>query len=279
MDSCRDQYPVRMMCRCLKVSPSGYYAWRSREPSARARANDVLLERIRIIHYESDGVRGSPKITERLNREGYRCSQNRVARLMSRNSLRGVPQRRRWVKKGAEERPAGVSNHLNRDFTAHRPDEKWVSDITYIRTGEGWLFLCIVLDLATDLVVGWSMATRQDRELVIRAVMAAVGQRQGAGPTYLHSDRGTQYTSDDYQAFLADHGLVSSMSAVGSCADNAPAEGFFGRLKRERIYRRRYQTHQEARTDVFEYIEVQHNAERRAQLGASILIKPSVETG
>lgn len=279
MDSCRDQYPIRLMCRCLKVSPAGYYAWRSRKPSARARANEVLLERIRRIHHESDGVRGSPKITERLNWEGYRCSQNRVARLMRRDNLRGIPQRRRWAKKGAEARPAGVDNHLNRDFVADQPDQKWVSDITYIRTGEGWLFLCIVLDLATDLVVGWSMATRQNRELVLRAVMAAVRQRDGDGPTVLHSDRGTQYASEDYQAFLADHGLLSSMSAVGSCADNAPAEGFFGRLKRERIYRRRYRTHQQARTDVFEYIEVQHNAERRAQLERSALIKPSVETG
>ncbi len=157
----------------------------------------------------------------------------------------------------------GIQNHLNRDFKADRPDQKWVSDITYIRTGEGWLYLCIVLDLATDMVVGWSMADRQDRELVIKAVIMALGQREGSAPTFLHTDRGTQFTAEEYQAFLADHQIVSSMSAIGSCADNAPAEGFFGRLKHERVNRRQYRTRSEARSDVFDYIERQHNAERR----------------
>ena len=265
IESCREHYPVRMMCRCLRVSAGGYYAWRERQPSARAKANAVLLERVREIHEASDGVRGAPKIFERLQREGYECGLNRVARLMSSNNLRGIPQKKQWKKKPSAERPHGVTNHLQRDFSSEKPDSKWVTDITYIRTGEGWLYLCIVLDLATDLVVGWSMDLRQDRDLVIRAVMMALAQRWGSGPTVLHSDRGTQLTSEDYQAFLADHGLVSSMSAVGSCADNAAAEGFFGRLKRERVNRRRYVTRAEARSDVFEYIERQHNAEKRKE--------------
>ena len=251
------------MCRCLRVSSTGYYAWRERQPSVRARANARLLERIREIYEASDGVRGAPKICERLQREGHGCGLNRVARLMSTNGLYGIPQKKRWKKKTSSDRPAGISNHLQRDFSAEEPDSKWVTDITYLRTGEGWLYLCIVLDLANDVVVGWSMDLRQDRELVIRAVMMALGQRRHCGPTVLHSDRGTQFTSEDYQAFLADHGLVSSMSAVGSCADNAAAEGFFGRLKRERVNRRRYVTRAEARADVFEYIELQHNAEKR----------------
>lgn len=133
-------------------------------------------------------------------------------------------------------------------------------------TGEDWLYLGIVLDLATDIIVGWSMGERQDSALVIRAVMAALGQRDGNGPTLLHSDRGSQFTSEDYQDSLRDHGLVSSMSAVGSCADNAPAEGFFGRLKRERVNRRSDRTRREARADVFDYIEIQHNADRRRSL-------------
>ena len=150
---CCGDYPVRMMCRCLRVSTAGYYAWRRRTPSPRTRANETLLRRIRTIFDDSDGVRGSPKITE-LVREGYRCSQNRVARLMQRAGLKGIPQKRQWRKKTSQTRPMGIQNHLNRDFKADRPDQKWVSDITYIRTGEGWLYLCIVLDLATDMVVG-----------------------------------------------------------------------------------------------------------------------------
>lgn len=264
----RETYPVRMMCRCLQVSTSGFYSWRSRSPSRRALANKALLEQIRVIHEESDQVRGSPKITERLNLAGRTCSVNRVARLMKADGLRGIPQKKRWRSKSSGKRPGGVANHLNRDFTATQPDEKWVTDLTYIRTGEGWLYLCVVLDLATDVVVGWSMAGIQDTDLVLRAVLMALRQRSHPGPTILHSDRGTQFTSEEYQRFLADHGLVSSMSAVGSCADNAAAEGFFGRLKRERVRRRTYPTRAEARADVFQYIEVMHNAERRERMAA-----------
>lgn len=141
-----------------------------------------------------------------------------------------------------------------------------MTDITYIRTDEHWLYLCIVLDLFNDLVVGWSIDAQQESEMVMRAVLMAVRQREGAGPTILHSDRGSQFTSGDYQDILKENGLVSSMSAVGSCADNAAAEGFFGRLKRERVNRRRYRTRAEARTDVFDYIERVHNGPRRRKL-------------
>ena len=254
------------MCRCLKVSPSGYYAWRSRRPSPRARENAALTERIEALHVDSDGVKGSRRIWRDLREIGAACGLNRVERLMRLRGLRGIPQRRRWRRKVPSLRPGGVQNLLERDFSAEEPNARWVTDITYIRTDEHWLYLCVVLDLATDMIVGWSMGARQDRELVLRAVLMAVGQRDGAGPTILHSDRGAQFTSDEYQRFLRDHGLVSSMSAVGSCADNAAAEGFFGRLKRERVNRRSYRTRREARTDVFDYIERVHNADRRKRL-------------
>ena len=160
-------------------------------------------------------------------------------------------------------RPAGLVNHRARDFVAPAPNRKWVSDITYIRTGEGWVYLAVILDLYTRRVVGWSMSNRLAREFVMRAVLMALGQRSGDGPVILHSDRGTQYTSVEYQRFLADHGIVCSMSDVGSCYDNAVAESFFGLLKRERVNRRRYRTRAEARSDVFDYIEVFYNRRRR----------------
>jgi putative transposase len=266
IDGCRDQYPIRLMCRCLKVSPSGYYAWKARRPGKRARENAELASRIEVLHSDSDGVKGSRRIWRDLRENGSRCSLNRVERLMRLQGLQGIPQRRKWRRKASSVRPGGVENLLERDFKADVANARWVTDITYIRTEENWLYLCVVLDLANDVVVGWSMGARQDRELVLRAVLMSLGQRQGGGPTILHSDKGAQFTSDEYQRFLRDHGLVSSMSAVGSCADNAAAEGFFGRLKRERVNRRNYRTRAEARTDVFDYIERVHNAGRRRRM-------------
>ena len=272
IDGCREHYPIRLMCRCLKVSPSGYYAWRARRPGPRAVENAHLTEQIETLHADSDGVKGSRRIWRDLRESGQPCGLNRVERLMRVQGLQGIPQRRKWRRKAATTRPGGVSNLLERDFRADEPNTRWVTDITYIRTDESWLYLCVVLDLATDIVVGWSMAARQDRELVLRAILMALGQRPGAGPTILHSDRGAQFTSDEYQRFLRDHGLRSSMSAVGSCADNAAAEGFFGRLKRERVNRRTYRTRAEARTDVFDYIECVHNADRRRRLKPSAVL-------
>jgi putative transposase len=163
-------------------------------------------------------------------------------------------------------RPGNVDNHLDRDFTAPEPNHAWVTDITYVRTAESWLYLCIVIDLYSRLVVGWSMSAVQDRQLVLQAVLMALWQRQDRSPVILHSDRGCQFTSDEYQRFLKGHSLVCSMSAVGSCADNALAEGFFGMLKRERVNRRRYRTRAEARTDIFDYIERFYNPRMRRRL-------------
>jgi putative transposase len=203
---------------------------------------------------------------------------------MRRAGLSGVPQRRRWRKKLAGTRPHGIQNHLNRDFTAVAPNTKWVTDITYIRTAEHWLYLCIVLDLYSGLVVGWSMSPHQDRHLVGQAVLMALWQRPTRTPVILHSDRGCQFTSEEYQRFLAAHHVTCSMSAVGSCADNAAAESFFGVLKRERVNRHHYRTRAEARADIFDYIERWHNPRQRRRLelrqqGEKLLTQPSVITG
>ena len=281
---CREAFPIRLMCRCLRVSPSGYYGWVTRPPSRRTQDNTRLLSRIRHLHAEADGVSGSPRIWEDLRYAGERCGRHRVARLMRRAGLQGVPQRRRWRWKASGIPPAGTQNHLERDFTATAPNTKWVTDITYIRTAEHWLYLCIVLDLYSGLVVGWSMSPRQDRQLVVQAVLMALWQRPTRTPVILHSDRGCQFTSDEYQQFLAAHQVTCSMSAVGNCADNAAAESFFGRLKRERVNRRQYRTRAEARADIFDYIECCHNPRQRRRLEVRqqtepLLTQPSVEMG
>jgi putative transposase len=281
---CREAFPIRMMCRCLRVSSSGYYGWATRTPSARTQENARLLTRIRALHADQDGIVGSPRIWEDLRYAGERCGRHRVARLMRRAGLYGVPQRRRWRKKLSGVRPQGTRNHLERDFTAIAPNTKWVTDITYIRTAEHWLYLCVVLDLYSGLVVGWSMSPRQDRQLVVQAVLMALWQRPDRTPVILHSDRGCQFTSEEYQRFLAAHQVIGSMSAVGSCADNAAAESFFGVLKRERVNRQHYQTRADARADIFDYIERCHNPRQRRRLdmqqqGQRLLTQPSVISG
>jgi putative transposase len=281
---CRDAFPIRLMCRCLKVSPGGFYDWWDRPLSARAKDNQRLLVRIGTLHADSDGVLGSPRIWDDLRREGETCSLNRVARLMRVNNLQGIPQKKRWKKKPSKQRPAGIQNHLERDFHADKPNRKWVTDITYIDTDEDWLYLSAVMDLHSGIIIGWSMSHRQTRELVLQAVLMALWQREDHSPVILHSDRGCQFTSGEYQRFLKGHNLICSMSAVGSCADNAAMEGFFGLLKRERINRRTYKTRAEARADVFDYIERFHNPRRRRTLATTtqkdlLLTQPSVETG
>lgn len=277
-------YPVQLMCRCLRVSTSGFHAWNKRPMSPRAIDNQRLLTKIRDHHEASDGVLGAPRMHEQLEFEGETASFNRVARLMATNGLYGVPQPQRWRRKPVGSRPAGVRNHLERDFSALEPNTKWVVDITYIRTGEGWLYLCAVTDLFNGKVIGWSMSAVQDRHMVLKAIMMASWQREDRSPVVLHSDRGTQFTSHDYQQFLRDHKIISSMSDVGHCGDNAPAEGFFGMLKRERVNRRRYLTRAEARQDVFDYIERFHNPRMQRRMEAqdakfSALTQLSAQSG
>lgn len=282
IDAGRGDYPVRLMCRCLQVSHSGFYDWKQRQPSARARDNARLLARIRSIHGDHDGVMGRRRIHEELGYEGETASVNRIGRLMHGNRIVGIPVAKAWRHKPSGLRPAGVANHLERDFVALEPNTKWVTDITQIRTAEGWLFLCVVIDLYCKQVIGWSMAATQQRQLVLDALTAALGQRGAPDePVILHSDRGSQFTSHEVQGFLKDQNIVSSMSAVGHCGDNAACEGFFGMLKRERVRRRRYRTRAQARSDVFDYIERFHNPRMRRRIDQvseqfESLFKPSV---
>jgi putative transposase len=261
------------MCRCLRVSTSGYYGWSKRLPSARRRDNERLLGRMRELHEDSRGVLGAGRMHEDLIAEGKSASVNRVARLMACDGLQGWPRPKRRGQRGRPGlTPTGVRNWLERDFTALEPETKWVTDITEIKTDEGKLYLCIVLDLFDHRVVGWSMHHRQDRQMVIRAVQMAVWQRQGGEPAILHSDRGSQFRSGDYQDYLAANALICSMSAVGHCGDNAACESFFGLLKRERVYRTKYPTLDAARADVFEYIERFHNPRMRRRVARQDLM-------
>lgn len=271
VDRCRELFPVTMMCEHLNISSSGFYDWRKRPLSQRAQCNARLLGEIKRLHASSDGVWGAPTITEELNLAGITCSVNRVARLMHSESLKGIPQKRQWGKKPSGRRPDGINNHLKRDFTASSANQKWATDITYIETGEGYLFACIVKDLFDGRIAGWATSARQTRDLVIQAVLMALWKRPDRESVVLHSDRGVQFTSHEYQRFLKGQNIICSMSAVGSCADNATAESFFGQMKRERINRRTYLTRAEARSDVFDYIERFYNPRKTRQLDAKKL--------
>lgn len=259
----RDHYPVRQMCRLLGVSASGYYAWRKRPESLRAERDRELLVRIRHVHAASKGVYGSPRVRAELVANGVRVGRHKVAQLMRTARLRGCPKRRyRTTTKRDPSHPV-ARNLLNRDFTADRPNRRWAGDITYIPTRQGWLYLAVVIDLYSRRVVGWSMSRRSGRHLVVDALRMAVEARQPEGPLIHHSDRGGQYSSDDFRGELARHGITCSMSSTGDCYDNAVVESFFGVLKRERVIRVRYRNQDEARADLFEYIEVFYNRKRR----------------
>lgn len=251
-----------MMCRILKVHRSGFYAWLERPLSNRALEDQRLLERIRAFYIASDGVYGSPRIFKDLREDGERCGVHRVARIMREHRIRALRgYKRPRYKPGA---PAVVApNRLEQQFTADAPDKAWVTDITYLRTHEGFLYLAVVLDLYSRMVVGWSMKASLHRDLVLDALVMAVWRRQPKRPVIIHSDQGAQYGSDDWQRFCRDHNLDTSMSRRGNCYDNAVAESFFSSLKKERVRRKIYPTREDGRADVFDYIEVFYNRSRR----------------
>jgi len=263
IDRRRSQYPVTMMCRVLKVSRSGYYAWQVRPESERAKTDRQLTGVIRRLHTESKGVYGSPKITEDLRDEGYRHGRHKVARLMRIAELRGCPKRRFRVTTQRDPSHPVAENLLDQDFTAEVPNQRWAADITYISTNQGWLYLAVVMDLYSRRIVGWSMSRWINRHLVIDALNMAIGARRPEAELIHHSDRGSQYTSDDFRNELLKHKINCSMSARGNCYDNAVVESFFGLMKREWVNRVRYRTRAEARADVFEYIECFYNRKRR----------------
>ncbi len=259
----REQFPVRMMCRLLRVSKSGYYAWRIRPESKRTKTDRELIPIIKRLHEESGGVYGSPKIWLDLKDEGYHCGLNKVARLMRESGLSGCPKKHFKVTTKQNPSHSVADNLLAQNFTINQPNQCWVADITYIRTNQGWLYLAIVMVLFSRRIVGWSMSRWISRHLVIDALRMAIAMRRPTGKLIHHSDRGAQYTSDDFRDELEKYHIQCSMSGIGNCYDNAVAESFFGLLKRERVNRVIDRNREEARADLFEYIECFYNGKRR----------------
>lgn len=260
------EYPVRLMCRVLEVSPAGFYAWRTRTPSRRARMDEQLKVRVRASHERSDRDYGAPRVMYDLRDDGVRVGQKRVARLMRQLGLRGQLGRRRGVRTtDSQHAYPVVPNRLNRDFAiAERAlNQVWVSDVTYVRTGEGWLYLATVLDLASRRCIGWAMQETLETDLVLRALRMALATRRPPPGLLHHSDRGVQYACAEYQAVLAQHGAVPSMSRKGNCWDNAVAESFFATLEIELIIKHRWRKRDEARRAIFAYIESWYNRRRR----------------
>lgn len=247
------------MCRVLKVSRSGYYEWRSRPQSRRASANDVLLEKIKKVHKDSRDTYGVDRVHGQLIADGEYCGRNRVARLMKDSDIRSKRRKKFVATTDSKHNHPVAENLLDRDFTVEAPDEVWVSDITYIPTEEGWLYLAAVKDLFHKKIVGWSMGERITKELTISALEMAISRRRPSEGLIHHSDRGSQYASRDYQKKLQEHGMRCSMSKKGDPWDNAPMESFFGTLKTELVHHRKYRSRTEARAEIFEYIEVFYN--------------------
>ncbi|SFQ41125.1 putative transposase [Variovorax sp. 770b2] len=257
------EHSVRRLCKVMAVHPSGYYAWKVEPMSFRGKDDQRLLGLLKHAWLESGGIYGYRKLTMDMRDLGETCGKHRVARLLKLEGLRSqTGYRRRPGSRGGK--PAVVApNHLQRRFIVSEPNQSWVTDITYIRTHEGWLYLSVVIDLFSRHVIGWSMGHRIDTELALNALLMALWRRQPKATVTVHSDQGSQFTSHDWQGFLRDHNLVSSMSRRGNCHDNAVAESFFQLLKRERIRRQIYSTRDEAKADVFNYIEMFYNPRRR----------------
>ena len=251
------------MCRVLSVSESGYYAWWKRLPSRRQAEDEQLTEHIRSAYEQGRHVYGSPRIHAELRAQGIRCGKHRVARLMQQAGLQAVHKRHRVCTTDSQHSDAVAPNLLQRDFTAPAPNRKWLTDITAVWTAEGWLYLAVVLDVYSRLVVGWAMASHREESLVEAALWMALGRRTPPDELLHHSDRGSQYTSQAYQAVLAQFQIQVSMSGKGDCYDNAMMESFFSSLKTECLYQRSYQSYSEAKLALFEWIEVFYNRQRR----------------
>ncbi|WP_418795418.1 IS3 family transposase [Raoultella ornithinolytica] len=255
-------WPVRLLCRVLDVHPSGFYAWLQQPHSQHHQADLRLTGQIKQFWLESGCVYGYRKIHLDLRDSGQQCGVNRVWRLMKRAGIKAqVGYRSPRARKG--EASIVSPNRLQRQFNPDAPDERWVTDITYIRTHEGWLYLAVVVDLFSRKIIGWSMQTRMTKDIVLNALLMAVWRRNPQKKVLVHSDQGSQYTSHEWQSFLKSHGLEGSMSRRGNCHDNAVAESFFQLLKRERIKKKIYGTREEARSDIFDYIEMFYNSKRR----------------
>jgi len=258
----KEQWPVRRLCSLLEVHPSGFYAWQRHPHSARHLEDRRLLGLIKQFWLESGAIYGYRKIHTDLREVGEYCGPNRVHRLMRAEGIKAQVGYRAPRHKAGRPHVA-TANLLQRQFNPTLPDERWATDITHIKTHEGWLYLAVVLDLFSRRVIGWSMKSRITKDLVLDALLMAVWRRKPTAEVLVHSDQGSQYTSHDWAAFLKAHGLEGSMSRRGNCHDNAVVESWFQLLKRERIKKRIYGTRSEARADIFDYIEMFYNVRRR----------------
>jgi len=255
-------YRVALMCRVLGVSRSGYYGWRDRPPSNRAQADVRLAADVRRVFDEHKGRAGAPRIAKQLRTEGRRVGKNRIARVMQAEGLRAKAARKYKATTNSNHKLPVAPNLLEQDFTASAPNRKWVSDITYVATDEGWLYVAVVLDLYSRLVVGWSMSERMTTKLVADALTMAIWRRKMPTGVIVHSDRGSQYCAHVYQRLLQNNQMICSMSKKGDCYDNAAMESWNHSLKVEAIHGERFTTREMAREQVFEYIEVYYNRKR-----------------
>jgi len=260
----RADYPVRIMCGVLGVSPAGYYAWRSRPESERSSTNRDLVDEIKQVHRDTSGRYGSPRIHAELKAQGRGVSRGRIERLMRHHGIRAITARRRRMRTTDSGHDFPIApNLLGRNFTATAPNRIWLADITYVETDQGWLYLATVLDLYSRRIVGWAMADHLRAELPLAALrMAISAQRPGAGLIH-HSDRGIQYASEEYRNAIRSAGFKASMSRKADCYDNAPMESFFHTLKTELVHHRHYATRADATRDIFAYIEGFYNRTRR----------------
>ena len=263
MKNNKDIYPVKKKAETLEVSKSRYYAWLKSKPSYHNKRDQELLVMIKSIHDDSRKIYGSPNVFKAIRKKGIKTSKKRVARIMRGNGLRGVQKRRFKVTTDSRHDYPVSPNILNRQFDVETPNTCWVSDITYIWTLEGWLYLSVIIDLYSRMVVGWAMASHMRAELVIDSLKMAVANRRPDEGLMFHSDRGVQYACNDFRTMLKDNKMIQSMSRKGNCWDNACAESFFATLKTEEVYRRKYQTREEARLSIFEYIAVFYNRRRQ----------------
>ncbi len=259
----QEQFPVEVLCDVLAVSRSGYYAWARRPPSPTSKRRHELIQDIRRAHDESRATYGSPRVHQALKARGVGCSVNTVAKLMKAEGVRSKARRRFVVRTtdSRHDRPV-AENVLNREFHPDRRDQVWTTDITYVPTAEGWLYLAVVLDLFSRRVVGWATADHLRAELACDALRMALKHRRPKAELLHHSDRGVQYASESYQALLAERKITPSMSRKGNCHDNAVTESFFSTAKRELTHHESYATREEASRSLFEYIEVFYNRRR-----------------
>ena len=258
-----EKYRIEFMSKELEISRSSYYAWHSRPKGRLWNENMYLSQRIRSIYEQKKQRYGSPRITAELRSEGFSCSRNRVARLMRKQGITARARKRFRVLTNSNHKLAVAENLVEMQFNPEKANSLWTTDITYIRTREGWLYLAVVLDLWSRSVISWRADRNMDENLVIKPLEKAIRDRQPGGELILHSDRGSQYASQRLRQILKENNITQSMSSKGNCYDNAPVESFFSTLKRELIYRESYKTREEAKQSLFQYIEVFYNRQRR----------------